>query len=242
LPAYLATLYWEASLLSREQETHSFRKMNYLKFRAARLRDRIDPTYPRPAHLDGFERYLEEAQAIKNQIVRANLRLVVSIAKRHLGPRDDLFERVSDGNYALIRAVDRFDYSRGNKFSTYATWSIRNQFARDIRDKDPLHPRFFPCRDDVLEFAADDRTGEQTLLNMHEQREEAVARLLARLNVRERRIIAGRYGIGGAQAQTLTQLGKELGITKERVRQIETRAQQKLRALARREALDLLLA
>jgi RNA polymerase primary sigma factor len=59
--------------------------------------------------------------------------------------------------------------------------------------------------------------------------------LLARLNVRERRIIAGRYGIGGAQAQTLTQLGKELGITKERVRQIELVAHNKLRWLARRE-------
>jgi RNA polymerase primary sigma factor len=242
LPAYLASLYREASLLSREQEVHLFRKMNYLKYRAARLRDRIDPACPRTADLDAFERLLEEAQAIKTQIVRANLRLVVAIAKRHLGRRDDLFERVSDGNYALMRAVDRFDYSRGNKFSTYATWTIRNQFARDIRDKNPCHLRFSPGRDDVFEDAADDRTDEQELLDVQAQKEEVVARLLARLNVRERRIIAGRYGIGGADAQTLKQLGKELGITKERVRQIESVAHNKLRWFAGTEELVLLLA
>jgi RNA polymerase primary sigma factor len=242
LPPYLASLYAAGPLLSREQETHLFRKMNYLKYRAGRLRDRIDPARPRTADLDEFERLLDEAQAIKNQIVRANLRLVVAVAKRHLGPHDDLFERVSDGNYALMRAVERFDYSRGNKFSTYATWTFRNQFAREIRDKDPCHPRFSPGSEDVFEFATDRRSDEHELLDMQEQREEAVARLLARLNVRERRVIVGRYGIGGAQAHTLTKLGKELGITKERVRQIELVAHDKLRWLAGTEELDLLLA
>ena len=242
LPAYMASLYRESSVLSREQETHLFRKMNYLKYRAARLRDRIDPARARTADLDEFERFLDEALATKTQVVRANLRLVVSIAKRHLGRRGDLFERVSDGNYALMRAVERFDYSRGNKFSTYATWSIRNQFVRDIRDNNPRRLRFIPGRDDVFEVAIDERTGEQELLDAQEQRQEAVARLLERLNVRERQVIAGRYGIGGAHAQTLTQVGKELGITKERVRQIEAVAHTKLRRLAATKELVLLLA
>jgi RNA polymerase primary sigma factor len=241
LPPYLASLYRESSLLSREQETHLFRKMNYLKYRACRLRDRIDPDRPRTVDLDEFERLLDEALAVKTQIVRANLRLVVAIAKRHLGCRDDLFERVSDGNYALMRAIERFDYSRGNKFSTYATWTIRNQFARDIRDKDPCLPRCSPGCDDVFE-CADDRTDEHEQVDVQEQREEAVARLLDRLNVRERRIIAGRYGIGGAHTQTLTQLGKELGITKERVRQIESVAHNKLRWFAGKDEFVLLLA
>jgi len=242
LPPYLSSLFDDGSLLSREQEAHLFRKMNYLKSRANRIRDRVDPARACPAHLDEIELYLEEARAIKNQIVRANLRLVVAIAKRHLARHDDLYERISDGNYALMRAVERFDYSRGNKFSTYATWTIRNQFARDIRDKNPRHPRFSLGGDNVFEVAADPRSDEHELLDVQEQREEAVARLLARLNVRERRIIVGRYGIGGAQAHTLTELGKELGITRERVRQIELVAHDKLRWLAGTEELDLLLA
>ncbi len=63
---------------------------------------------------------MEEALAVKNQIIRANLRLVVSIAKKHVGRSDNFFELVSDGNMSLIRAVEKFDFARGNKFSTYA--------------------------------------------------------------------------------------------------------------------------
>src|SRR5260370_18540389 len=113
MPPYLASLYHEVLLLSREEEAHLFRKMNYLKARAGRLRDRIDPDRPRTADLDEVERLLDEALAIRTQIVRANLRLVVAIARRRLGPRDDLFERVSDGNYVLIRAAERFHYPLG---------------------------------------------------------------------------------------------------------------------------------
>ena len=96
--------------------------------------------------------------------------------------------------------------------------------------------------DEVFEAAADTRTDEHERSDVQEQRQVAVARLLGRLDDRERRIIVGRFGIGGADEQTLKQIGKELGITKERVRQIETRAQHKLRGLARTEELDLLLA
>ena len=75
---------------------------------------------------------LEEALAVKNQIIRANLRLVVSIAKKHVGRSDNFFELVSDGNMSLIRAVEKFDYARGNKFSTYASWAIMKNFIRSI--------------------------------------------------------------------------------------------------------------
>jgi RNA polymerase primary sigma factor len=238
---YLASLYHGVLLLSREEEAHLFRKMNYLKSRASRLRDRIDPSHPRTADLDEIERSLEGALAIKTQIVRANLRLVVSIAKRHLHPHDDLFERVSDGNYGLMCAVERFDYSRGNKFSTYATWVIRNEFVRAIRGN-LRQPQFLLGHDEVLEAAADPRTTELEQSDVAEKRHELLARLLARLGDRERWILVGRYGIGGGGAKTLVQLGRELGVTKERVRQIETVARNKLRRLARTNDLVLLLA
>jgi RNA polymerase primary sigma factor len=242
LPPYLASLYHEVLLLSRDQEAHLFRKMNYLKARASRLRDRIDPDRPRAADLDEVERLLGEALAIRTQIVRANLRLVVSIAKRQRGPRDDLFERVSDGNYVLLRAVERFDYSLGNKFSTYATWAIRNQFARAFRRRNRRHPQSLPGHDEAFEAAVDPRTDDLERSDLQERRQEAFARLLGRLDDRERRIIVSRFGIGGAPLRTLKQIGTELGITRERVRQLEARAQDKLRRLAGAEELILLRA
>ena len=136
----------------------------------------------------------------------------------------------------LLSSVDRFDYSRGNKFSTYATWAIRNQFARAItRGKNRRRPQVVLGHDDVLVVAADCGTDEVEESDVRERRQEAVARLLTRLGDRERRILVGRHAIGGGDAKTLLQLGKELGITKERVRQIESVAHDKLRRFARTE-------
>ncbi|MDX1964340.1 MAG: sigma factor, partial [Pirellulales bacterium] len=120
LPSYLQSLY-ETPLLTREQEAYLFRRFNYLKYRAAKLRADLDPATAKSGVMDEIERLYDLAVAVKNQIVRSNLRLVVSIAKRHVGPSDNFFELVSDGNISLIRAVEKFDYSRGFKFSTYAS-------------------------------------------------------------------------------------------------------------------------
>src|SRR4051794_14497691 len=238
LPPYLSDLY-ENPLLSREQESHLFRKMNYLKFLANRLRERIEPTRARTADLDEIERLQEEALAVKNQVIRANLRLVVSIAKRHVGPSNNFFELVSDGNMSLIRAVEKFDYSRGNKFSTYASWAIMKNFARTIPEENYRRDRFVTGHEEMFEAAADTRIDEHEYESAQRRNQEAVKGMLGRLDDRERRIIISRYGINGVSEQTLEQLGRELGITKERVRQIESRAQEKLRKIAIEEKLDL---
>jgi RNA polymerase primary sigma factor len=238
LPPYLASLY-EVPLLGREPEAHLFRKMNYLKFLANQIRDKVDPTRARTADLDEIERLQEEALAVKNQIIRANLRLVVSIAKRHVGPTNNFFELVSDGNMSLIRAVEKFDYARGNKFSTYASWAIMKNFARTIPEENYRRDRFVTGHDEMFEAAADNRTDEHEYETSLKRMQEAVKGMLGRLDDRERRIIVSRYGLNGANEQTLEQLGKELGITKERVRQIESRAQDKLRRFAGEEKLDL---
>ena len=238
LPPYLASLY-EVPLLSREQEAHLFRKMNYLKCLANRLRDRLDPARARTAELDEIERLQDEALAVKNQVIRANLRLVVSIAKRHVGPSNNFFELVSDGNMSLIRAVEKFDYARGNKFSTYASWAIMKNFARTIPEENYRRDRFVTGHEEMFEAAADNRTDEHEYESALKRMQEAVKGMLGRLDDRERRIIISRYGLNGAHEQTLEQLGRELGITKERVRQIESRAQDKLRRFAGEEKLDL---
>ena len=150
LPPYLASLYTDTPLLSREQEAHLFRKMNYLKHKAVKLREALEPTRPRTSELNEIERLQAEALAVKNQIIRSNLRLVVSIAKKRVGPTNNFFELVSDGNMSLIRAVEKFDFARGFKFSTYASWAIMKNFAPDNpRGEDPARSLCHRPRRDV---------------------------------------------------------------------------------------------
>jgi len=237
LPPYLASLY-EAPLLTREQEQHLFRKMNYLKYQAQKLREKIDPAKAKTGELDKLEAMQEAALAVKNQLIRANLRLVVSIAKKRIGPSTDFFELISDGNMSLIRAVEKFDYSRGNKFSTYASWAIMKNYARTIPEELNRRDRFVTGHGEMFEVAADGRSDERQHEAAHARTQEAVKGMLGQLDDRERKIIVSRFGLGGVGEQTLEQLGKELGITKERVRQIESRAQAKLRQIAGEQHLD----
>jgi RNA polymerase primary sigma factor len=237
LPTYLASLYGDAPLLSREQEAHLFRKMNYLKSRTGKLREALDPAHARASDLDEIERLQEEALAVKNEIIRANLRLVVSIAKKRVGPSNNFLELVSDGNMSLIRAVEKFDFARGFKFSTYASWAIIKNFARTIPEEKSWRDRFVTGHEELVEAVADPRSDDHEYESDRRLNQETVQGVLGRLDDRERQILVGRFGIGGAREQTLKQIGKELGITKERVRQIESRAREKLRRLAERDRL-----
>ncbi|MHC4177028.1 MAG: helix-turn-helix transcriptional regulator, partial [Planctomycetota bacterium] len=173
LPPYLASLY-EVPLLTREQEAHLFRKMNYLKYKAGKLREKLDPTRPKSTLMDRIERYVDQAVATKNQIIRANLRLVVSIAKRHVGPAENFFELVSDGNISLMRAVEKFDFARGNKFSTYASWAIMKNFARTIPDEHRVRDRFRTSHAEMFTSAEDERSDQFEQESAQLQREVQV--------------------------------------------------------------------
>jgi RNA polymerase primary sigma factor/RNA polymerase sigma factor len=235
LPPYLASLY-EMPLLTREQEQHLFRKYNYLKFKAGKLRKELDTAQPRASLMDEIERLYDEAVATKNEIARANLRLVVSIAKRHVTPDQNFFELVSDGNMSLLRAVEKFDFARGNKFSTYASWAIMKNFARTIPGEFKHRDRFRTSQDELFASAQEYR-GNQTLAEgVQQQREAQIEKILRRLDEREQKIIASRFGLDHAQEpQTLKEVGASMGVTKERIRQIEARALSKLRAAVKEE-------
>jgi len=238
LPPYLASLY-EVPLLNRAQEVHLFRKMNYLKSKAARLREKLLPAQPKSSLMDRIERCYDEAVATKNQIIRANLRLVVSIAKRHVGPAENFFELVSDGNMSLMRAVEKFDFGRGNKFSTYASWAIMKNFARTIPDEHRQRDRFRTSNAEMFTAAEDERSDQFEQESAQLQREVQVERILGRLDEREQQIIISRFGLRrGEEPLTLKQVGTELGVTKERIRQIEARALSKLRRVADEEKID----
>jgi RNA polymerase sigma factor (sigma-70 family) len=231
VPAELLPLYG-TPLLNKEQEQHLFRKMNFLKYQAHQLQKSIDPDKARASDLDRLEKLLKEAQKVKDLLINANMRLVASIAKKHARPTDNFFELLSDGNLSLMKAVEKFDYSRGNKFSTYASWAIMKNYARSLPDEKTKRDRFLTGADDYFDAVADKRTDEQVELITAENKKNQVHRLLDRLDERERRIMQLRYGINAERGLTLEQVGQREGITKERVRQIEARGLLKLKTLA----------
>jgi len=230
---------YEMPLLTKDQEQHMFRKMNFLKHKAATMLAElklpsglINYAKLRVESLDQIEDYLAEANKIKELLIRCNMRLVTSIAKKHSGQAENFFELLSDGNMSLMRAVEKFDYSRGNKFSTYASWAIMKNFARSIPGEIHRRERFLTGNEEVFDAAEDKRTDEQEVMAAAEQASAKVNRLLEYLEPREREIIRMRAGLdSGSDGMTLEKIGEKLGITKERVRQLNVRAMKKLRTI-----------
>jgi RNA polymerase primary sigma factor len=221
----------DSRYLTREQEVHLFRKMNFLKYQAAQLREATDPSRARSAAVDHVENLLREAGAIRNRIIRSYVGLVMFIVKKCAGACQDFPDLVSECNLALIRASERFDFARGNRFSTYATWVIKNEFTRRIPREQRRRARFATGREGQLVALTDHRDGGRANAINHEQSRSMIQKMLGQLNGREQTIIVRRFGLAG-EKRTLVQLGLELGVSKERIRQLESRALDKLRALA----------
>ncbi len=243
-----------------------------------------------------LEQMIEDGLIAKERLIEANYRLVVSIAKKYVGRGMQFLDLIQEGNMGLIRAVDKFDYEKGFKFSTYATWWIRQAITRAVADQArtiriPVHMvetinklvriqrqlvqelRREPTAEEIGEkmgitaervqqiqktaqepISLEAPVGEEedsslgdfisdpNALNPHDYSvnewvKDALNEVLQTLTDREERVLRLRYGLLDGKTHTLEEVGREFGVTRERIRQIEGKALRKLRQPSRQKKL-----
>lgn len=225
-------------LLSLVEEQYLFAWMNFLKRRAERNRQQLSLNQPNQALIDQIESDLRDATTTRNRIVQSNLRLVVALSKKlsatkQAGALDQMSELISEGTLPLIRSVELFDVSLGNRFSTYATWAVRNQMFRFLKRRDSRIESVGGEDDLWTNRLVDDRGVPEEDERLAAQRGELVQRLLSQLSERERIVVASRFGLEGhPQGQSLNDIAQQLGLSKERVRQIVIASLEKLHEVA----------
>lgn len=223
--------------LSRERERELFLALNYARYRTMRLlRANRGARLTREAARE-LLRWDEQTRAARDLVVQANLGLVPTMIERSRITGVDFSELISEGQLALLRAVSKFDCSRGFKFSTYACRAILSSISRSVA-LTARHRNLFPTEFDPELQRSDEleRRREMMEENFVAELNEILARNLAELTTAEKRVLVERFGVPGeaggtgtSRPKTLRQVAALFGVTKERVRQIQNKALSKLR-------------
>ncbi|HET9661930.1 MAG TPA: RNA polymerase sigma factor RpoD [Thermomicrobiales bacterium] len=275
----------ETDLLTMQGEVDLSKRIELGKFAQAQLVEAENISLLERKQLLGL---VEDGERARAHLIQANLRLVVSVAKRYVGRGMSFLDLIQEGNIGLMKATDKFDYKRGFKFSTYATWWIRQAITRSISDQSrtirlPVHVgetinrvrktshrlqqiyereptaeeigRAMDMTDEKVrqvldvsrhpisleapvgqdgeaflgDFIEDSALTPPVELASHQLLKMQIAEALDKLSERERRIIVLRFGLEDGKFRTLEEVGREFGITRERIRQIEAKALRKLR-------------
>ena len=284
----------KVSLLNAEQEVDLARRIEAGLYAEYKLKNQADEMTSRERRELHF--LAQDGQQAKNHLLEANLRLVVSLAKRYTGRGMQFLDLIQEGNLGLIRAVEKFDYTKGYKFSTYATWWIRQAITRAMADQArtiriPVHmvevinKRARVQRQMLQDLGREptpeelakelDMTAEKVVevqkygrepISLHtplgedgdsefgdliEDSEaivpadavsftllqEQLHHVLDTLSEREAGVVSMRFGLGDGQPKTLDEIGKVYGVTRERIRQIESKTMSKLRHPSRSQVL-----
>lgn len=240
LPPHLAGL-CERALLKPEQESSMFQRMNYLRYRAHCILQGIEsiPKKYEQWSIERAEGLLRAANWYRDNIVQANLRLVMSIVKKFANPQCSFDDLLSDGIVALMRAVEKFDYDRGFRFSTYATQVVRRNSYRLVMERQDERMKVTNSVYEPNMDVADDIHSPTMSEGRWNSLRQHLGSLLDQLDRRDKFIIRARFSLGGhRRVQTLQKLADALGVSKERVRQLEKRAMDKLRLLADDQPLE----
>jgi len=216
--------------LDVEQEERLFRRYNLLKFLLGKAREEMKPSELTPGQVQRLVRLHDRAVAARNCLVVANLRLVVHHASRHLATGRRLDDLVSDGTVSLMQAIEKFDVARGVRFSTYASWAIRKNFAKSIPREAHHHQAEVTGTEEIIAARGDDRAAVPGERDVKGVLRSTVASLLIELSPRERDVVVARFGLG-RKPETLEQIGRRFQVTRERIRQIEAAALRKLATL-----------
>jgi RNA polymerase primary sigma factor len=206
--------------------------MNWLRFRAATTRGRLDRRRATLRQIEQVEGWLTEAETVKAILITSNLRLVVSIAKKFIDSSWSFDELVSEGNVALMRAVEKFNFALGNRFSTYATYAIQRHFYRLSHRGRQQRKRFVTDDEALRSRAANEPDGRYRSAEQIDMLKSLFAGFLSELEPRERRIVVARFGFDGKSPRTFRELGSQMGVCKERIRQIQSRAMEKIKEMA----------